>query len=161
MRIINKVMVHVDGTENSTTAAQYAIALCAATGAALTAIYVVNTHALRDLLRARIFIESESDEYQRDMDSDADRYLNLVSEMAGGKGVSVELVKSSGSVHQEIKREIAARGIDLLVIGELSRRCSRKDEFYEESERAMRSAPCSVLIVKDDDRVWEVFERTV
>ncbi|HEX42671.1 MAG TPA: universal stress protein, partial [Phycisphaerales bacterium] len=34
----------------------------------------------------------------------------------------------------------------------------RRDEFYDEAERAMRSAACSVLIVKDADRVWEMYE---
>ena len=52
----------------------------------------------------------------------------------------------------------AEEEIDLLVIGELSRIRSRRDEFYDESERAMRTAGCSVLIVKDEDRVWEMYE---
>jgi nucleotide-binding universal stress UspA family protein len=48
--------------------------------------------------------------------------------------------------------------IDLLIIGELSHIRSRRDEFYDETERAMREVPCSVLIVKDEDRVWELFD---
>jgi hypothetical protein len=40
----------------------------------------------------------------------------------------------------------------------LSRIRSRRDEFYDETERAMRTVACSVLIVKDEDRVWEMFE---
>ncbi len=57
-----------------------------------------------------------------------------------------------------IKNKIREHGIDLLVIGELSHVRSRRDEFYNEAERAMRNVPCSVLIVKDEDRVWELFE---
>jgi len=48
--------------------------------------------------------------------------------------------------------------VDLLVIGELSRIRSRRDEFYDEAERAMRNVGCSVLIVKDEDKVWEMYQ---
>ena len=62
-----------------------------------------------------------------------------------------------GSVHQEVVKVVKEEGVDLLVIGELSRIRSRRDEFYDENERAMRAVPCSVLIVKDEDNVWEHF----
>ena len=48
--------------------------------------------------------------------------------------------------------------VDLLVVGELSRIRSRRDEFYDEAERAMRNVSCSVLIVKDEDKVWEMYQ---
>ena len=64
----------------------------------------------------------------------------------------------SGSVQQEIRKYVQENEIDLLVIGELSRVRSRRDEFYNEAERAMRSVSCSVLIVKDEDRVWELYD---
>jgi nucleotide-binding universal stress UspA family protein len=62
-----------------------------------------------------------------------------------------------GNVHQEIINRVKDEKIDLLVIGELSHIRSRRDEFYDETERAMRTVSCSVLIVKDEDRVWEMY----
>ena len=47
---IKKIMVYVDGTEESVTAAQYAICLASSSGAELIAHYVVNTRAVEDLL---------------------------------------------------------------------------------------------------------------
>jgi nucleotide-binding universal stress UspA family protein len=155
---IKKIMVYVDGTEQSVTAAQYAICLAAFSGAELIAYYVVNTRAMEDLLRARIFLKDEQVEYEHDMESDADRYLNHVNELAVQKGVSISKKRSKGSVHKEIVGAVNDEEIDLLVIGELSRIRSRRDEFYDEAERAMRNVPCSVLIVKDDDRVWEMYQ---
>ena len=155
---IDKIMVFIDGTEQSVTAAQYAICLASATGAELIALYVVNTRAMEDLLKARIFLSDEEAEYEHDLEADARRYLNYVGELATKKGVNVVKKHSKGSVHKEIVDAIEADGIDLLVIGELSRIRSRRDEFYDESERAMRAAPCSVLIVKDDDRVFELYD---
>lgn len=155
---LKKIMVYIDGTEESITAAQYAICLSRTANALLTAIYVVNTRALRDLVKSRIFLEAEQVEYQQDLEADADRYLNHIRQLARQKGVAIETLKTSGTVHTEIKNKINELEIDLLILGELSTIRSRRDEFYNESERAMRSVPCSVLIVKDEDRVWEMYE---
>ena len=158
---IKKIMVYVDGTEQSVTAAQYAICLASSSGAELIAYYVINTRAVEDLLKARIFLKDEQVEYEHDMEADAERYLNYINELAIKKGVSVIKKRSRGNVHREIVDSIEADDVDLLVIGELSRIRSRRDEFFDETERAMRAVPCSVLIVKDEDRVWEMYESFV
>ena len=158
---IKKIMVYLDGTEQSVTAAQYAICLASFTGAELIACYVVNTRAVQDLLRASIFLKEEQVEYEHDMEADAQRYLNYVNELASKKGVSVTKLSSRGTVHKEIVNAVKEQEIDLLVIGELSRIRSRRDEFYDETERAMRTTECSVLIVKDEDRVWEMYQSLV
>ena len=155
---IRKIMVFVDGTEQSITAAQYAICLASFSGAELIAYYVVNTKAMEDLLRARIFLKDEQMEYEHDMEADADRYLNHVKDLAVQKGMSITTKRSKGSVHKEVVNAVNEEEVDLLVIGELSRIRSRRDEFFDEADRAMRNVPCSVLIVKDDDRVWEMYQ---
>jgi len=155
---IRKIMVYIDGTEQSITAAQYAICLAASCGAELFVQYVVNTRAVEELLKARIFLHDEQVEYERDMEADAQRYLDYVSGLAARKGVAITKKHSKGSVHKEIVDAIHENEVDLLVIGELSRIGSRRDEFYDESEQAMRGVPCSVLIVKDQERVWNMYE---
>lgn len=156
-----KILVYIDGTEQSITAAQYAICLAAFYHADLTALYVINTRAMEDLLKARIFLKDEQMEYEHDMEADAERYLNYVNELAVKKGLSIAKKSSRGSVHKEITDLVKDDDIDLLVIGELSRIRSRRDEFYDEAERAMRTVPCSVLVVKDEDKVWEMYESLV
>lgn len=155
---IQRIMVYIDGTEQSVTAAQYAICLAASSGAELIACYVINTRAVEDLLRAKIFLTDEQIEYEHDMEADADRYLKYVGELAAKKGVSVVKKRGKGSVHKEIVDAVNEHEVDLLVIGELSRIRSRRDEFYDEGERAMRTVPCSVLIVKNEDRVWQLYD---
>ncbi len=155
---IKKILVYVDGTEGSITATQYAVVLSRAIHAELSALYVINTRALADLLKARIFIKAEEEEYKQDLEADAGRYLNHVRSLARKKGLAIEAVSVSGSVHQEIKSYVQDHDIDLLIIGELSHVRSRRDEFYNEAERAMRSVSCSVLIVKDEDQVWELYD---
>lgn len=155
--LIERILVHLDGSEQSLTAAEYAVLLARQTGARLTVAYVINTRALQDLVRSRIFLEAEEKEYGRDLEADADRYLRHVDKVAQQRDVKAHLIKRSGNVHQEIQRIIDEEEIDLLVLGELARVRSRRDEFYDEAERAMRSAKCSVLIVKDAERVDEFF----
>jgi nucleotide-binding universal stress UspA family protein len=155
---IERILVYIDGTEESLTAAQYAIMLSKAVGAMLYGTFIVNTHALNDLLKSHIFVESEQVEYQRDLEEDAGKYLNHFETMAASKGISVQILQESGIVHVKLKEMIREYDIDMLVVGELSRIRSRRDEFLNETERAMRNAPCSVLVVKDEDRVWDLFE---
>lgn len=157
--LVRHILVYLDGSEESLTAAEYAVLLSAETSATLTAAYVINTRALQDLVRARIFIETEEQEYSRDLEADADRYLNHVKKVAERRGVSVHLEKRRGSVQQELSRLIDNGSVDLLVLGELAHVRSRRDEFYDEAERAMRSARCSVLIVKDQEHVADLLDR--
>jgi nucleotide-binding universal stress UspA family protein len=158
---IKKIMVYIDGTEESITAAQYAICLASSSGAELIAHYVVNTRAMEDLLKARIFLEAEQLEYEQDMGADAERYLDYVNDLASAKGLTIIKKLSRGSVSREIVESVREENVDLLVVGELSRIRSRRDEFYDETERAMRSSQCSVLIVKDPDKVWELYNSLV
>jgi nucleotide-binding universal stress UspA family protein len=155
---IKKMLVYIDGTEQSITAAQYALYLSKFTGARLTAFYVVNTKALDDLLKSRIFLKEEQVEYEHDLEEDAQRYLNHVKELARGKGIALETRSAMGNPSQELVKLVREEGFDLLVIGELSHMRSRRDEFFDQTERAMRAVACSVLIVKNDDFVWELFE---
>jgi nucleotide-binding universal stress UspA family protein len=155
---VKKMLVYIDGTEQSITAAQYALCLSKFTGTQLTAFYVINTKALDDLLKSRIFLKEEQLEYERDLEEDARRYLKHVQELARSKGIALETRSVTGNPNQELVKLIREEGFDLLVIGELSRIRSRRDEFFDETERAMRAVACSVLIVKNDDLVWEMFE---
>ena len=158
---VKKIMVYVDGSEGSVTAAQYGICLSRITGAEFYILYVVNTRALSDLVSAKIFLKAEEEEYKKDIDADADRYLNHVKRLALEKGVAAKVLKASGSVNVEIKNFVKEHNIDLLMIGELSKIQSRRDELYNESERAMRSVDCSVMIVKDGERVLDLYNHLI
>ncbi|MFO7731386.1 MAG: universal stress protein [Spirochaetia bacterium] len=155
---IRRILIYVDGTEEAITAGQYAVCLAKSTGAELYALYVINTRALNDLVKARIFLDSEEEEYHHDLESDAERYLKHVDKLSSRKGVSATLEKRSGTVHQEVKKYAEEIDADLLLIGELSHVRSRRDEFYHETERAMRLVHCSVLMVKDEERVWDLYD---
>lgn len=153
-----RILVYLDGSEDSVTAAMAAVILASRLGATLTAMYVVNTRALQDLVKARIFLDIEEQEYRRDIEGDAQRYLNHVERLGEQKGVPVIPVKASGTVHTEVKRYVQEQKIDLLVLGGISEIHSRRDELLSEVDRMMRTSPCPVLVVRDNDSVWDMFE---
>jgi nucleotide-binding universal stress UspA family protein len=152
------MLVYLDGSEASVTASMVAIALCKRLNASLTAMYVVNTRALQDLVKARIFLDIEEKEYRRDIEGDADRYLRHVQRLGKQKGVEVIAVKTSGTVHTEVRNYINDNSIDLLVLGGISQIHSRRDELLSETDRMMRTAPCPVLVARDNDTIWDMFE---
>ncbi|MBN1541559.1 universal stress protein [candidate division KSB1 bacterium] len=157
--IIRRILVYIDGSEHAMLAAHYSVCLAKTLGANLSALFVVNTQALGALVKSHIFLEDEEIEYRRDLNADADRYLRHVQTIGEAKNVPIELINVSGSVSTEIKKYVNERDIDLLIIGELSRIQSRRDQFYDETERAMRSVRCSVLIVKNEEQVWNSYDR--
>jgi nucleotide-binding universal stress UspA family protein len=154
----SSILVYVDGSEGAFDAARLAVVLARRSGARLCALAVLNARALGDLVQARIFLEAERDEYRRDLAADCGRYLRYVAELGRRKGLEVEELNASGTVSAEIKAALLARGADLLVVGETAQVRSRRDELYDEVDRAVRSAPCSVLVAKGEDRIQELYD---
>jgi len=154
---VERILLYVDGSEECITAAQYAIVLAKYFNAELMAIYVVNESILRDLLRANIFIKAEQMDYEHDLMQDGSRYLHYISELAREKGVEINTKLEKGVVNKIIIDAVSDLNIDLVVLGELEQILSRSDSFHDETELIFRKAECSVLVVKDPDRVEEMY----
>ena len=156
--MFTKLLVYLDGSEDSVSAAMAAIVLATQLKAQLVAMYVVNTKALQDLVKMRIFLDSEQTEYQKDIEGDAVRYLQHVKKLGKQKGLHVETIQKSGSVSQEVKQYIAKNEVDMLILGGLSEIHSRRDELLSETDRMMRSATIPVFVVRDSDDIWDMYE---
>ena len=157
----SKILVYLDGSEGSMTAAMYAVLLAAATKAELHASYVVNTKALSDLVKSRVFVVQEKMEYLEDLKKDAKRHIRHTERLAASKDVDVRTSIMEGAPHKEIISYIKQNGIDLLVIGSVNAIRSRREELTSENDRMLRTAPCPVLVVRDDGDIWAEFEEDV
>lgn len=154
-----RILVYLDGSEGSMTAAMYAILLAASSKASLHAVYVVNTKALGDLVRQRIFIDQEKTEFLDDLKKDAGRHIRHTERLAASKDVAITATSIEGSPHSEIVSYIKKNDIDLLVLGSVNVIRSRRDELTSENDRMLRTSPCPVLVVRDaDDSIWQQFE---
>ena len=154
---VRRILLYVDGSEECIAAAQYGIALAKRTGAELMALYVVNVSLLEELVKAKIFVKIEEMDYAQDLEQDGKRYLNYISEMARVKGVEIKTELVKGVVNKEVTEKVEEWGIDLLVVGELEPVFSRKDTYHDEAELIFRKAKCSVLVVKDADKVEKIY----
>lgn len=154
----NTIVVYVDGSEDALTAIMYAILLAKQNEARLIAVSVVNTRALNELVRAGIFVDVERTSYQQELQQDSDRYLRHAARLAARKQVEIETVKLEGSVSGEVTKLLKDRAADLLVIGGVTQIRSRREELASETDRMMRTSPCPVLVVKDDEDVWQQFD---
>lgn len=153
-----QIVVYLDGSESSMTAIMYGIKLAKEHDAKLTAVYVINTRALSELVKAGIFVAIERDEYQKDLQQDADRYLRHASRLASQKEVDIDTVKLEGAVHIVMKELLKTQKADLLVLGGITDIRSRREELASENDRMLRTSPCPVLVVRDDDDIWLEFE---
>ena len=153
-----QIVVYLDGSESSMTAIMYGIKLAKEHDAKLTAVYVINTRALSELVKAGIFVAIERDEYQLDLQVDADRYLRHAQRLAQIKDVTIETVKLEGASQVVMKDLLKSKSADLLILGGITDIRSRREELASDTDRMMRTAPCPVLVVRDDDEIWLEFE---
>lgn len=156
--IIKTILVYLDGSSQSYCALRMGILLAREMGAGLHTLSVVNTRALSDLVKAQIFLESERDDFLGDLVADVDRYMNRAREMGKKKGVVVNTISAKGAISVEIREAVKITGADLLILGDVTEIRSRRDELRDETERAAKTVPCSVLIAKDEDRIHELYE---
>jgi nucleotide-binding universal stress UspA family protein len=155
---LQTILLYIDGSESSITAAQLSIAMAKAYGSRLRVIYVVNENLLGELLKAKVFVQMEKMDYERDLEEDGKRYLNYVVKLADRKGLKIETVLRKGVVHEEVEEEAEECAADVLVQGELGEVLSLRDSFYEEGERILRKVKCPVMVVRGSDRIERIFD---
>jgi nucleotide-binding universal stress UspA family protein len=155
---LGRLLLYVDGSESSLTAAKFAIAIAKRYECLLKAIYVVNEILLTELLGAKVLVKMEKMDYERSLEEDGKRYLNYVVKLAERKGLKIETKLLKGIVHDAVSEEVIAYGCDLLVQGELGEVLSLRDSFYEEGERILRKANCPVLVVRGAQKVEQLYE---
>ncbi len=157
----SKILVYLDGSEGSMTALMYAILLASSVKAELHASYVVNTKALSELVKARVFVNQEKLEYMEDLKKDAKRHIRHSERLAASKNVDIHTSIMEGSPHKEILSYMKQHGIDLLVMGSVNAIRSRREELASETDRMLRTAPCPVMVIRDDYDIWAEFEEEI
>jgi nucleotide-binding universal stress UspA family protein len=155
---LKSILIYIDGSEPSILAAQFGIILAKRYGSAVRALYVVNENLLNELLKARVFVQMEKMDYERDLEEDGKRYLNYIVKLGCKKGVTVDTNLRKGVVHEEVAREVEEFGCDVLLQGELGEVLSLRDSFYEEGERILRKVRCPVMIVRGRERIEREFD---
>ena len=149
--LFSHILVAITGSDASILAAKYAIVMAKANRCKLSAVYVVDTATIRQLMLSKIFIQEESQEYEQSLEANGDRYLSFVEELAHAKGVKVEREIRKGAVYTEILVAADERNVDLIILGGWEKDRSPKDIFSHSYREIMTNAKCSVIFAKEPD----------
>ncbi|MDR0641187.1 MAG: universal stress protein [Treponema sp.] len=147
--IISHIVAVVTGSDASILAAKYAIIMAKAYRCRMTAVYVVDTATIRQLTLSKIFIQEESQEYEKSLTANGERYLSFVEELARAKGVRIEREIRRGAVYTEILTVADDKKADLIILGGWERDRSPRDIISHSHREIMVNAKCSVLLVKE------------
>ncbi|MDR1636642.1 MAG: universal stress protein [Treponema sp.] len=147
--LISNIVVAITGSDASILAAKYAIVMAKAYRCKMTAVYVVDTATIRQLTLSKIFIQEESQEYEKSLTSNGERYLSFVEELARAKGVKIDRELRQGAVYTEILTVADDRKADLIILGCWEKDRSARDIISQAHREIMVNAKCSVLLVKE------------
>jgi nucleotide-binding universal stress UspA family protein len=147
--LFSNILVAVSGSDASIHAAKYAIIMAKQYRCRLSAVYVVDTATIRQLTLSKIFVQEESAEYERSLESNGERYLSFVEELARAKSVRIERELRRGAIYTEILAAADDRRSDLIVLGGWEKDRSARDIISHAHREIMVSARCSVLVVKE------------
>ena len=145
---VNHILVLVDGTEASFNAADRAIDLARALGARLTALAVVDTETLRQLLNVKILVDAEMGEFEKELEQSARRQLAEVRERALNQKVVIDEVLVTGNVETVVPKEVQDRGVDLIALGGFQSTKITRDLVARQRQQIIDRATCPVLVVK-------------
>ncbi|MDR1899569.1 MAG: universal stress protein [Treponema sp.] len=157
--LISNIVTVVTGSDASILAAKYAIIMAKNYRCRLTAVYVVDTATIRQLTLSKIFIQEESQEYEKSLEANGERYLSFVEELARAKGVKVEREIRRGAVYTEILAVADEKKADLVVLGGWEKDRSARDIISHSHREIMVNAKCSVLLVKEPG-IDQIYKQT-
>jgi nucleotide-binding universal stress UspA family protein len=150
-RPLSTLVVAVNGSEGSISAIKYALAIKKYMSSRIVAVYVVDTVTIKQLALSRIFVQDESDEYERSLEETGKRYLALVSEIAASKRMQVDCWLRKGSISGEIIKAAEEIKADCIVVGGWNGDSRYRDILFEANRDIVRSASCPVIVVKGQE----------
>jgi nucleotide-binding universal stress UspA family protein len=155
--LFSNILVAVSGSDASVLAAKYAIIMAKQYRCGLSVAYVVDTATIRQLTLSKIFIQEESQEYEKSLEANGERYLSFVEELARAKGVKIERELRRGVVYTEILSVADEKKVDLIVLGGWEKDRDARDIISHAHREIMVNAKCSVLLVKEPavDRLYK------
>jgi len=147
--LISNIVTVVTGTDASILAAKYAIVLAKTYHCKLTAVYVVDTATIRQLTLSKIFIQEEAAEYEKSLETNGERYLAYIDELAGAKGVKADKVMRNGAIFTEVLHVADEKKADLILLGGWEKDTKTRDIIGHSHREIMANAKCSVVLVKE------------
>ena len=147
--LLSHILVAITGSDASIMAAKYAIVMAKEYKCHLTAVYVVDTATIKQLTLSKIFIQEESQEYEKSLHENGERYLSFVEELASAKGIKIDRELRKGAIYTEILGAASDHNADLIILGGWEKDRNPRDTFSLNHKEIMIHSKCSVMLVKD------------
>jgi nucleotide-binding universal stress UspA family protein len=147
----------ITGSDASILAAKYAIVMAKNYHCQLSMVYVVDTATIKQLALSKIFVQDESIEYEKSLETNGERYLAFVEELAQAKGIKIKKEIRKGAVFTELLAVAEDSDADLIVMGGWEKDRNARDIIGNAHREILFNAKCPVLIVKrpDIDQVYK------
>ena len=142
------ILLMVDSSETAVRAARLAVDLAARLHTTIYAVTVVDTETLTQLLKGKILVQEEMEEFEHDLAESSRRYLRMAAKVAEGAGVTLEEVLLRGGWHQTILAQQRELGAGLLVVGAFTYSMIKRDLVAKAKQLIIDEIPCPVLIVR-------------
>lgn len=142
------ILVLVDSTDTAARAVSTAVSLAKTLNTALTALSLIETDTLNQLLNAKVLSRAELAEFEIGLTDSAKRQLDYAKKVAADAGVKIETAIVSGNGAETIPREVAERGINLIVVGAFDSSSARQDILASQRQMVVDHAACPVLIAR-------------
>jgi nucleotide-binding universal stress UspA family protein len=147
--LFSNIIVAVSGSDASILAAKYAIVMAKFYRCRLSAVYVIDTATIKQLMLSKIFIQEESIEYEKSLEANGNRHLAFVEELALAKGIKIEKELRKGAVYTELVTAVDEKNADLLIMGAWEQGRNTRDILTHVHSEIMINSKCSVLLVKE------------
>jgi nucleotide-binding universal stress UspA family protein len=150
--VFSRILVPTDGSEGSIRAARLALEMLRGGSGHLAILFVVDTAVLNELRR---FDERTEAEVESELREHGKRYLDLLAGEAKAAGIDTDISLREGDPFAEIVALARDIDADLIVMGHVGQRGTRRVLLGSVTQRVLDFAHCPVLVVKDgtSDRV--------
>lgn len=151
---LKKILVAVNGTQNSLQAAMYGIILAKQYQLEIKVVFVVDTATIKFLTNSRFLVSDEKDAYKHDLEKDGKNYLDYVDKLAKTRGIKIQKELREGVVSSEVILAADEFEADLILIGGhdnsdsyIRSESDKKSVFQSTRNEIVCFAHCSVLVI--------------
>jgi nucleotide-binding universal stress UspA family protein len=143
--LFEKILLPISGSDESISAAEFAVKLATAHGSQIIALRVVDTSVVRQLARHS---GKTPGEIEIEMEENGWRYLYYAEEMAKDNKVKIIVLLEHGLPQERMLSKARELGADLIIFGQPRGRGTRGRFLDKSLQQVLENAPCPVLVVK-------------
>ena len=144
--MLKKILIATDGSETSMRAAKMAVSIGKISGAAVTAIYVVDVHRLAQL-PGYAAMPGLKDNLMQLMHKEGGEAMEEIEDMARDAGVAYERALAEGDPGEELLKLCNDSGFDMIVMGTIGRSGLTRFLLGSVAEKVVRHSHVPVLVV--------------